>query len=82
MLKLLTRRKTAECRWAASDDPRNRIHRRREAHVYESGLAQAWQPYGIRAPRLLACVERLPGWAAKARRLAPQARFPQASSGR
>ena len=61
VLKVLTRRKTAEGRWAASDDPRHWNHWRREAHVYESGLAQAWQPYGIRAPRLLACVERPDG---------------------
>ncbi|MEU0116495.1 hypothetical protein ABZ137_23070 [Streptomyces bobili] len=59
--KLLTRRKTAEGRWAASDDPRHRDHRRREAHVDESGSGKAWQPYGIRAPRPPACVERPDG---------------------
>ncbi|MFF8972888.1 aminoglycoside phosphotransferase [Streptomyces sp. NPDC014995] len=61
VLKVLTRSKEAEGRWAASDEPRHWNHWRREAHVYESGLAQAWQPYGIRAPRLLACVERPDG---------------------
>lgn len=61
VLKVLTRSKEAEGRWAASDEPRHWNHWRREAHVYESNLAQAWQPYGIRAPRLLACVERPDG---------------------
>ncbi|MEU8653443.1 aminoglycoside phosphotransferase [Streptomyces sp. NPDC048737] len=61
VLKVLTRRKAAEGRWAASDDPRHWNHWRREAHVYASGLAQTWQPYGIRAPGLLACVERPDG---------------------
>ncbi|MCF4141011.1 hypothetical protein L1856_35610 [Streptomyces sp. Tue 6430] len=61
VLKVLTRRKAAEGRWAASDDPRHWNHWRREAHVYASGLAQTWQPYGIRAPGLLECVERPDG---------------------
>lgn len=62
VLKILTRRKeTSEAQWAASDDPRHWNYWRREAHVYESGLAQVWRPYGIRAPRLLACVERADG---------------------
>ncbi|CAM5514345.1 aminoglycoside phosphotransferase [Streptomyces aurantiogriseus] len=61
VLKVLTRTKKAEGRWAASDEPRHWNHWRREAHVYESGLARLWQPYGIRAPRLLACVERPDG---------------------
>lgn len=61
VLKVLTRRKQSEDSWAASDDPRHWNYWRREAHVYESGLAQAWRPYGIRAPRLLACVERADG---------------------
>ncbi|MDO0937545.1 aminoglycoside phosphotransferase [Streptomyces sp. DG2A-72] len=58
VLKLLTRNKEATGRWAASEDPRHWNHWRREAHVYESGLAQLWRPYGISAPRLLARVER------------------------
>ncbi|MFF3331017.1 hypothetical protein ACFYWX_15845 [Streptomyces sp. NPDC002888] len=61
VLKVLTRTKETDERWAASDDPRHWNHWRREAHVYESGLARLWQPYGIRAPRLLACAERADG---------------------
>ncbi|MHC3469747.1 aminoglycoside phosphotransferase family protein [Streptomyces sp. 7R007] len=61
VLKVLTRRKKATGRWVASDDPRHWNYWRREAHAYESGLTQLWQPYGIRAPRLLACVERPDG---------------------
>ncbi|GGJ21543.1 aminoglycoside phosphotransferase [Streptomyces brasiliensis] len=61
VLKVLTRSKAADGRWAASNDPRHWNYWRREAHVYESGLAQTWQPYGIRAPRLLASVERADG---------------------
>ncbi|NUP22657.1 MAG: aminoglycoside phosphotransferase [Streptomyces sp.] len=61
VLKVLTRRKEATGRWAATDDPRHWNYWRREAHVYESGLAQLWQPYGIRAPRLLASVDRPDG---------------------
>lgn len=61
VLKVLTRRKETEAHWAASEDPRHWNYWRREAHVYESGLAQVWRPYGIRAPRLLACVERADG---------------------
>ncbi|MFD4554081.1 hypothetical protein ACFWP5_07110 [Streptomyces sp. NPDC058469] len=54
VLKVLTRTKEATGRWAASDDPRHGNYWLREAEVYDSGLAQTWQPYGIRAPRLLA----------------------------
>ncbi|MFJ9902246.1 aminoglycoside phosphotransferase [Streptomyces sp. NPDC101152] len=61
VLKLLTRNKPASGRWAATDDPRHWNYWRREAHVYESGLARTWQPFGIRAPRLLAAVERPDG---------------------
>ncbi|MET9385148.1 aminoglycoside phosphotransferase [Streptomyces sp. NPDC002928] len=61
VLKLLTRAKETDGRWAASEDPRHWNFWRREAYVYESGIAQLWQPYGIRAPRLLACVERADG---------------------
>ncbi|MEU6347848.1 aminoglycoside phosphotransferase [Streptomyces sp. NPDC047072] len=61
VLKVLTRRKGVTGHWAASDDPRHWNHWRREAEVYARGLAQVWQPYGIRAPRLLACVERADG---------------------
>ncbi|MGX1273073.1 hypothetical protein [Streptomyces phaeoluteigriseus] len=61
VLKVPTRRKAAEGRWAASDDPRHWNCWRRETHVHEAGLAQTWQPYGIRAPRLPARVERPDG---------------------
>ncbi|MFJ8106320.1 aminoglycoside phosphotransferase [Streptomyces sp. NPDC096132] len=61
VLKVLTRAKETEGGWAASDDPRHWNYWRREAEVYASGLAAHWQPYGIRAPRLLACVERPDG---------------------
>ncbi|CAL9409294.1 hypothetical protein SUDANB105_01615 [Streptomyces sp. enrichment culture] len=61
VLKVLTCRKEADGRWAASDDPRHWNYWRREAHVYDSGLARHWQPYGIRAPRLLARVDRPDG---------------------
>lgn len=61
VLKVLTRAKEATGRWAASDDPRHWNYWRREADVYASGLAQVWQAYGIRAPRLLAGVERPDG---------------------
>lgn len=61
VLKVLTRSKDATGRWAASDDPRHWNYWLREAEVYDSGLAQTWQPYGIRAPRLLARVQRADG---------------------
>ncbi|WP_411150981.1 aminoglycoside phosphotransferase [Streptomyces sp. A30] len=61
ILKVLTRSKEATGRWAASEDPRHWNYWRREADVYTSGLAQVWQPYGVRAPRLLARVERPDG---------------------
>ncbi|MFD7456925.1 MULTISPECIES: hypothetical protein [unclassified Streptomyces] len=61
VLKVLTCRKEADGRWAAFDDPRHWNYWRREAHVYESGLARHWQPYGIRAPRLLARVDQPDG---------------------
>ncbi|MFI0509953.1 aminoglycoside phosphotransferase [Streptomyces sp. WSLK1-5] len=61
VLKVLTRAKDVTGHWAASDDPRHWNHWRREADVYTSGLARVWEPYGIRAPRLLSCVERADG---------------------
>lgn len=61
VLKVLTRTKEATGRWAASDDPRHWNYWLREANVYDSGLARTWQSYGIRAPRLLASVERADG---------------------
>jgi hypothetical protein len=61
VLKVLTRAKETSGHWAASDDPRHWNYWRREAEVYASGLARVWEPYGIRAPRLLACVERPDG---------------------
>ncbi|MEV0481077.1 aminoglycoside phosphotransferase [Streptomyces sp. NPDC050508] len=61
VLKVLTRSKDAIGRWASSDDPRHWNYWLREANIYDSGLARSWQPYGIRAPRLLARVERADG---------------------
>ncbi|GGW49697.1 aminoglycoside phosphotransferase [Streptomyces caelestis] len=61
VLKVLTRTKETSVTWAASNDPRHWNFWRREAYVYQSGLAQIWQRHGIRAPRLLACVERPDG---------------------
>jgi hypothetical protein len=61
VLKVLTRSKDAIGRWASSDDPRHWNYWLREANVYGSVLARSWQPYGIRAPRLLARVERADG---------------------
>ncbi|MEU9291277.1 hypothetical protein AB0D57_43335 [Streptomyces sp. NPDC048275] len=61
VLKVLTRTKDTSARWAASDDPRHWNFWCREAHVYESGLARTWQPWGITAPRLLASVARPDG---------------------
>ncbi|MEU0068368.1 hypothetical protein ABZ027_02145 [Streptomyces sp. NPDC006332] len=61
VLKVLTRSKGTTGHWAASDEPRHWNYWRREADVHVSGLAQLWRPYGIRAPRLLACVERQDG---------------------
>jgi hypothetical protein len=61
VLKVLTRSKDAIGRWASSDDPRHWNYWLREANVYGSGFARSWQPYGIRAPRLLARVERADG---------------------
>ncbi|MFE9093410.1 aminoglycoside phosphotransferase [Streptomyces sp. NPDC007264] len=61
VLKLLTRTKEATAQWTASDDPRHWNFWRREAYVYESGLAQVWQRWGVRAPRLLARVEHSDG---------------------
>jgi hypothetical protein len=58
VLKVLTRTKETSVAWSASNDPRHWNFWRREAYVYQSGLAQVWQPHGIRAPRLLACAER------------------------
>ncbi|MGW2521742.1 aminoglycoside phosphotransferase [Streptomyces sp. NPDC001617] len=61
VLKVLTRTKEATGRWAATDDPRHWNYWRREADAYESGLVRVWERYGVRAPRLLACVERADG---------------------
>ncbi|WP_151475501.1 protein kinase family protein [Streptomyces albicerus] len=61
VLKVLTRAKDTTETWAASEDPRHWNFWRREAHVYEEGLARAWQAWGITAPRLLASVERPDG---------------------
>ncbi|MER5832823.1 aminoglycoside phosphotransferase [Streptomyces sp. NPDC002130] len=61
VLKVLTRTKETSVAWSASNDPRHWNFWRREAYVYRSGLAQVWQRYGIRAPRLLECAERPDG---------------------
>ncbi|MCX4561985.1 aminoglycoside phosphotransferase [Streptomyces phaeochromogenes] len=61
VLKLLTRAKDTTETWAASEDPRHWNFWRREAHVYEEGVARVWQPWGITAPDLLASVERPDG---------------------
>ncbi|MER5907341.1 aminoglycoside phosphotransferase [Streptomyces mirabilis] len=61
VLKVLTRGKGTGGAWDASDDPRHWNFWRREAHVYASGLARSWQPWGITAPRLLAAVDRPDG---------------------
>ncbi|MFJ4534562.1 aminoglycoside phosphotransferase [Streptomyces tibetensis] len=61
VLKVLTRTKETSVAWSASNDPRHWNFWRREAYVYRSGLARVWQRHGIRAPRLLECVERPDG---------------------
>ncbi|MGC0206897.1 aminoglycoside phosphotransferase [Streptomyces levis] len=61
VLKVLTRTKEAGVAWAASNDPRHGSFWRREAYVHRSGLARVWEGHGIRAPRLLECVERPDG---------------------
>ncbi|MER7476121.1 aminoglycoside phosphotransferase [Streptomyces sp. NPDC126510] len=61
VLKVLTRTKETAVAWSASNDPRHWNFWRREAYVYRSGIARVWQPHGIRAPRLLECVERPDG---------------------
>ncbi|MGA6220558.1 aminoglycoside phosphotransferase [Streptomyces umbrinus] len=61
VLKLLTRAKDTTETWAASEDPRHWNFWRREAHVYEEGVARVWRPWGITAPDLLASVERPDG---------------------
>ncbi|MET7779523.1 aminoglycoside phosphotransferase [Streptomyces mirabilis] len=61
VLKVLTRGKDTGGAWDASDDPRHWNFWRREAHVYASGLARSWQPWGITAPRLLAAVDHPDG---------------------
>jgi hypothetical protein len=61
VVKVLTHRKETAAGWASSGDPRHWNYWRREAEVYASGLPGAWQPYGIRAPRLLAAIDRADG---------------------
>ncbi|MFF1739341.1 phosphotransferase family protein [Streptomyces mirabilis] len=60
VLKVLTRGKGTGGSWDASDDPRHWNFWRREAHVYESGLARSWA-VGHHRPRLLASVDRPDG---------------------
>ncbi|GAA1351181.1 aminoglycoside phosphotransferase [Streptomyces beijiangensis] len=61
VVKVLSRHKETVAAWASSEDPQHWNYWRREADVYESGLPDAWIPYGIRAPRLLASVDRADG---------------------
>lgn len=61
VLKVLTRGKDTTETWASSEDPRHWNFWRREACVYEEGVARAWEPWGITAPELLASVERPDG---------------------
>ncbi|MFF7896147.1 aminoglycoside phosphotransferase [Streptomyces sp. NPDC007907] len=61
VLKVLTRTQETGVAWSASNDPRHWNFWRREAYVYRTGLAGVWQRHGIRAPRLLECVERPDG---------------------
>ncbi|MFJ7336954.1 aminoglycoside phosphotransferase [Streptomyces sp. NPDC101116] len=61
VLKVLTRTKETGVAWSAFNDPRHWNFWRREAYVYRTGLAGVWQPHGLRAPRLLECVERPDG---------------------
>ncbi|MFF4985350.1 aminoglycoside phosphotransferase [Streptomyces sp. NPDC001046] len=61
VLKVLTRTRETSVAWSASNDPRHPDFWRREAWLHRSGLARLWQPHGIRAPRLLECVERPDG---------------------
>ncbi|NGO40789.1 protein kinase family protein [Streptomyces ureilyticus] len=61
VLKVLTRGKDTTETWASSDDPRHWNFWRREAYVYEEGVARVWEPWGITAPELLASVERPDG---------------------
>ncbi|MFG2028910.1 aminoglycoside phosphotransferase [Streptomyces sp. NPDC048825] len=61
VLKVLTRGKRTTATWAASEDPRHWNFWRREAHVYEDGIARTWEPWGITASKLLASVERPDG---------------------
>ncbi|WP_220447088.1 aminoglycoside phosphotransferase family protein [Nonomuraea deserti] len=58
VLKVLTRRKDAPDGWRHSDDPRHWNYWRREADVYADGLPELWAGTGLRAPKLLALVER------------------------
>ncbi|MGY1581257.1 hypothetical protein [Streptomyces sp. MN13] len=94
VLKVLTCRKEADGRWAASDDPRHWNYWRREAHVYESGRARARSSWttadggaGTVSPELRyrergKALAFLAGWAAQARALAPLLGFPEVPSGR
>jgi hypothetical protein len=58
VLKVLTRRKAGYEGWGASDDARHWNYWRREADVYASGLPGVWSGTGVRAPELLALLER------------------------
>jgi hypothetical protein len=56
--KVLTRRRPAPQSWAASDEPRHWNYWRREALVYQSGLAER---LGLVAPRALGVTETVEG---------------------
>ncbi|GAA3466028.1 hypothetical protein GCM10018965_005800 [Nonomuraea roseola] len=58
ILKVLTSADEGGLGWAASHDPRHWNYWRREAEVYADGLPELWKGSGLRAPELVAMVER------------------------
>ncbi|MCU1459611.1 MAG: aminoglycoside phosphotransferase [Actinomycetia bacterium] len=61
VLKVLSGAQTDDGRWVGSSDPRDWNYWEREALAYESGLAQRWERFGLRAPRLLESFRRSDG---------------------